>query len=322
MPFGELVAAFAIGTAVYVLYFHHGEHHLHPERYLVAFGAVVATSVAVLHLRHSLPLAEALSATSNLALSFLAGLYGSVLVYRQFLHPLNKFPGPFGTRISALFLSVRFAKADSARQFRDLHQKYGDFLRVGSSDLSIAHPKGVHAVYGPGTRCIKGDGYDVTKPVVSLHSFRDRQLHDNRRRIWSAAFGDNALRGYEQRIRKYRDMLVSTFAATEGKPINIVQWFNNYSFDIVGDLAFNQSFNMLKDDKLHLAVRLLAEGFKPIAFCPPTWLFRLAQLIPGATKDWFRFLDLCRERMIIRMQVRHFASLDLYFLSLFLCRVY
>ncbi|OKL61205.1 hypothetical protein UA08_03406 [Talaromyces atroroseus] len=299
---GELAAATVLGVAVYVLYFNRGEHHLHPERYLVVFAAVLTASVALLHLHHRLPLSEALSSTVNLALSFLAGLYASVLVYRQFFHPLNKFPGPFGTRISALFLSVRFSKADSARQYLTLHKKYGDFLRVGSSDLSIVHPKGIQAVYGAGTPCTKGDAYDVTKPVVSLHSFRDRQLHDNRRRVWSAAFGDAALRGYEKRIRKYRDMLVSTFAASEGKPINVVQWFNNYSFDIVGDLAFGQSFDMLKDDELHWAVRLLAEGFKPLAFGLPTWVFRLAQLIPGATKDWFRFLDFCRERMITRMQ--------------------
>jgi tryprostatin B 6-hydroxylase len=302
---GELATAFVLGTAVYLLYFNRGEHHLHPERYLIVFGAVAAASVALLHLHHRLALLEALRASANLALSFLAGLYSSVLVYRQFFHPLNKFPGPFGTRVSGLFLSAHFGKADSARQYQKLHKKYGDFLRVGSSDLSIVHPKGVQAVYGAGTPCIKGDAYDVTHPVVSLHSYRDRQLHDNRRRAWSAAFGDTALRGYEKRIRKYRDMLISTFTATEGKPINVVQWFNNYSFDIVGDLAFGQSFDMLRDDELHWAVQLLAEGFKPLAFGLPTWVFRLAQIIPGATKDWFRFLDFCRERMITRMQVRH-----------------
>lgn len=300
---GELAAAFALGTAVHILFFNRGEHHLHPQRYLNAFGAAVIATVALLHFRHHLPLFDALRTTTTLSFSFLAGLYSSLLFYRQFLHPLNKFPGPFGTRISALFLSVKFAKADSSHQYLQLHKKYGDFVRTGSSDLSIIHPKGVQAVYGPGTPCTKGDAYDVTDPVRSLHSFRDRQLHDNRRRVWSAAFGDTALRGYEKRIRKYRDMLVATFAASEGKPVNVVQWFNNYSFDIVGDLAFGQSFDMLKKDELHWSVRLLAEGFEPLSYGLPTWMFRMAQLIPGATKDWFRFLDFCRERMITRMEV-------------------
>lgn len=302
----ELASVCALGVAVHVLYFNRGEHHLHPQRYLVAFGLAIIATVALLNLRHEIPLRTALHITSYWSLSFLAGLYSSLLVYRQFLHPLNKFPGPFGTRISGLFLSIKFSHADSARQYLRLHKKYGDFVRTGSSDLSIIHPKGVQAVYGPGTPCTKGDAYDVTHPVVSLHSFRDRNLHDNRRRVWSAAFGDTALRGYEQRIRKYRDMLMATFAASDGKPVNVVQWFNNYSFDIVGDLAFGRSFDMLKNDELHWSVRLLAEGFEPLAYSPPTWMFRLAQVIPGATKDWFRFLDFCRKRMLTRMEVRLF----------------
>ncbi|EEA26095.1 hypothetical protein TMatcc_005654 [Talaromyces marneffei ATCC 18224] len=299
---GESVAAFALGTAVYILFFNRGEHHLYPQRYLNAFGAAVIATAALLYFRHHLPLLEALRTTTGLSLSFLAGLYSSLLFYRQFLHPLNKFPGPFGTRISALFLSVKFSKADSSRQYLALHKKYGDFVRTGSSDLSIIHPKGVQAVYGPGTQCTKGDAYDATNPIKSLHSFRDRQSHDNRRRVWSAAFGDTALRGYEKRIRKYRDMLIATFAASEGKPVNVVQWFNNYSFDIIGDLAFGQSFDMLKKDELHWSVRLLAEAFEPLAYALPTWIFRLVQVIPGATKDWFRFLDFCRERIITRMK--------------------
>lgn len=294
--------AFGVGVATHLLYFNRGEHHLHPQRYIQAF-ALVSLAAIVLLSRHDLELTQGIQTVSSLDLYFLAGLYASLLVYRQFLHPLNKFPGPWGTRVSGLFLSISFRNADSAVQYRRLHQKYGDFVRVGSSDLSIIHPKAVAAIYGAGSPCIKGDAYDATDPLRSLHSFRDRQSHDNRRRVWSAAFGDSALRGYEKRIRKYRDELISAFAETKGKPINVTQWFNNYSFDIVGDLAFGQSFDMLENNSNHWAVQLLAEGFKPLAYSLPTWLFRLAQCIPGATKDWFRFLDFCRGRMLRRIQV-------------------
>jgi tryprostatin B 6-hydroxylase len=305
LPPTEGILAFGVGVATHLLYFNRGEHHLHPQRYIQAF-ALVSLAAAVLLSRHDLELTQAIRTVGRLDLYFLTGLYASLLVYRQFLHPLNKFPGPWGTRISGLFLSISFRNADSAVQYRRLHQKYGDFVRVGSSDLSIIHPKAVAAIYGAGSPCIKGDAYDATDPLRSLHSFRDRQSHDYRRRVWSSAFGDSALRGYEKRIRKYRDELISAFAETKGKPINVTQWFNNYSFDIVGDLAFGQSFDMLENNSNHWAVQLLAEGFKPLAYSLPTWLFRLAQCIPGATKDWFRFLDFCRGRMLRRIQVSPF----------------
>lgn len=308
LPPTEGTLAFGAGVATHVLYFNRGEHHLHPQRYMQAFALVSLAATVLLLFRHSLESTQAVKIVGTLDLYFLAGLYASVLVYRQFLHPLNKFPGPLGSRISGLFLSIGFRNADSAIQYRRLHEQYGDFVRVGSSDLSIIHPKAVTAIYGAGSPCIKGDAYDATYPLRSLHSFRDRQAHDNRRRVWSTAFGDSALRGYEKRIRKYRDRLISAFAETKGKPVNVIQWFNNYSFDIVGDLAFGQSFDMLYNNGNHWAVDLLAEGFEPLAYSLPTWLFRLAQCIPGATRDWFRFLDFCRGRMLRRIQV---SSLNL-----------
>jgi tryprostatin B 6-hydroxylase len=304
LPPTESTLAFGVGVVTHLLYFSRGEHHLHPQHYPQAFALVSIAATGLLLFRHGLELSQAIRIVGSLGFYFVTGLYASLLVYRQFFHPLNKFPGPLGSRISGLFLSIGFRNADSAVQYRRLHEKYGDFVRVGSSDLSIIHPKGVTAIYGAGSPCIKGDAYDATEPLRSLHSFRDRQSHDNRRRVWSSAFGDSALRGYEKRIRQYRDELIAAFAETKGNPINVTQWFNNYSFDVVGDLAFGQSFDMLENNSNHWAVQLLAEGFAPLAYSLPTWLFRLAQCVPGATKDWFRFLDFCRGRMLHRIQVK------------------
>lgn len=102
---------------------------------------------------------------------------------------------------------------------------------MGSSDLSIIHPEGVHALYGLGSKCSKAPWYDNDSPLTSMHTTRLRTLHDRRRRVWSSAFSDKALRGYEERIKPYGDKLVTEIGAFSGKGVNVTKWFNLYSFD-------------------------------------------------------------------------------------------
>lgn len=65
-----------------------------------------------------------------------------------------------------------------------------------------------------------------------------------------------ALRDYEPRVINYTDQLLCQIQATAGRPINVTDWFNFYSFDVMGDLAFGKSFNMLKDGVKHYFVRI------------------------------------------------------------------
>jgi tryprostatin B 6-hydroxylase len=65
--------------------------------------------------------------------------------------------------------------------------------------------------------------YDGDKPLTSMHTSRDRPMHDRRRRIWSPAFSDKSLRNYEQRVKPYADQLVRRIEAARGKPVNVGQ---------------------------------------------------------------------------------------------------
>jgi len=60
-----------------------------------------------------------------------------------------------------------------------------------------------------------------------------------------------ALKDYEPRVANYTNQLLARIQATSGSPTNMTDWFNFYSFDVMGDLAFGKSFNMLKDGIKH-----------------------------------------------------------------------
>ncbi len=272
--------------------------------YVCIFATAFAAAVTFLH-QQGEPIGKAFTQVTPIAFFYLAGLYTSLIAYRSFFHPLNKFPGPFGARISTFWLSAHLKDGDAYRRVQNLHEQYGDFVRVGSSDLSIIHPKAVSAIYGQSSQCTKAAWYNLTMPLISIHTLRVKALHDQRRRIWSPAFSDKALRGYEERIKKYRNKLLTQIEAFDGQPVNVSKWFNLYSFDVMGDLAFGTSFKMLEASEEHWAIKLLNEGLAPLAWLFPVWFFRVMTSIPGLMRDWFRFIDYCNKKLDERINVSH-----------------
>lgn len=303
MIFWAHIAAAAAGAVSHILYFNRGEHHLFGVIYLQTFATAFLTAVLLFY-QQGEALGKAFAQITPIAFFYLAGLYTSLITYRSLLHPLNKFPGPFGARISNFWLSAQLKDGDAFQKIQKLHENYGDFVRVGSSDLSITHPKAVTAIYGPNSKCSKASFYDSTRPTVSLQTLRIKALHDQRRRIWSPAFSDKAVRGYEERIKKYRNQLIAQIDAFDGQPVDVRKWFMLYSFDITGDLAFGAPFNMLETGEEHWAVKVMNESMMPLSWMFPTWFFRLMAAIPGLMRDWWRFLSYCAHRVDERMNVR------------------
>ena len=296
------IAVAAAGIVSHVTYFNRGEHHLHAATYLQVFLAAYVLVVLALY-QQGVPLGTACAKITSIASFYLTGLYTSLILYRSLFHPLNKFPGPFGTRISRFWLSSQLKDGDAYRKIQSLHEKYGDFVRVGPSDLSIIHPKAVSAVYGQGSKCTKSAFYDLSKPTVSLQTLRVRALHDQRRRVWGPAFSDKALRGYEERMKVYCHKLLAQIEAFHGQPVNVSKWFNLYTFDVMGDLAYGNSFKMLDNSEEHWAIKLLNEGMDPLSYMFPMWFFKLMTKIPTLMRDWWKFLDYCSQRAEERMNV-------------------
>jgi len=210
-------ATFGAGIAAHLLYFKHSEHHLYPLRYVTTyFLGIVALTVMKYHYLDEL-LSNALRSSSSLGGLFLAGTFLSVTIFRLFFNPLNAIPGPYSARLTKFSASIRNSKLDGHHQLRRLHAKYGKFVRLGPNDISVTDPDGTIVISGPQTKCTKAAWYDGDHPLQSMHTTREKGLHDRRRRVWSPAFSDKALRGYEKRVQVYNDLLVQQIAAFSGK---------------------------------------------------------------------------------------------------------
>ncbi|KAJ6160293.1 hypothetical protein N7470_003689 [Penicillium chermesinum] len=300
-----MVVPSAAGALTHWVYFSHGEHHLSaPWLLRIALLSPVLVWVVLFKFGNMDPTQAGIS-TGEVIVSYFTGLYSSILLYRVFFHRLRKFPGPFMAKVSKLWHVFKLApRSDNFRVLDELHTQYGDYVRTGAcgetsayimclgpSEISISDPDAIQVLLGPGSKCTKAPWYDANYPVISLHTLRDKKAHDVRRRIWDRGFGakglisgfpSGSLRDYEDRVFQYSKDLERQIKSRSDQVINATEWFHFYSFDVMADIAFGKSFEMIQTGKPHFAFDLLREGMRPLGVLGPVpWAFCVLTSIPG-----------------------------------------
>jgi cytochrome P450 len=113
-----------------------------------------------------------------------------------------------------------------------------------------------------------------------------------------------ALRDYEPRVTLYTNQLIQAIERNLGHSMNVSRWFNYYSFDVMGDLAFGKSFNMLVDGRDAYVLTQLHTDMKSVGlFSHLTWLFPFFKRIPGLNADYLKFWGWVEDRVHERIQV-------------------
>ncbi|EME82719.1 uncharacterized protein MYCFIDRAFT_80339 [Pseudocercospora fijiensis CIRAD86] len=207
----------------------------------------------------------------QLLVAFLVGAIGSTWVYRVFLNPLNRVPGPYYT--------------------------YGPIVRTGANRVSIVDPDWVEASYGHTSVARKGPWYDNNWPNPALQQERDRGAHDLHRKSWAPAFSDKALRQYETHITTFNGKFLLRLAEHQGGRMNISKCFNLYSFDVMGALAFGKNYGMMDSGEKHAVLSIISTGLDPLGLTLPTWFMHLLQMVPGDPAGITKFFKFCQNEL-------------------------
>lgn len=294
--------AFASGVALHALWFNGREHHFYGWGYIFTTLLTFVSGMLVLSRGYGFPFAQAITSSFSLVATVLGGIYSSLAVYRLFLNPLNRFPGPYWTRLGNIAWSAQLGKADGYQKLKALHDKHGDVVRIGSHDLSIVDPEGMQITYKNGAKAGKSPWYEGDSPRDSVHTTRSKKLHDQRRRVWAPAFSDKALREYESTLDHFNDKVMTRLQEFKNGPVNVTKWFNLYSFDTMGRLAFGKDYGMLDSGEKHWALQLLSEGMAPLGLFMPMWFFRILKDIPGLAEGYHKFVKFCCDELAWRVQ--------------------
>ncbi|KAF2730885.1 cytochrome P450 [Polyplosphaeria fusca] len=238
-----------------------------------------------------------LAVQSTLLLGTLLAVYTvSRLIYNVFLHPLRKFPGPLLAGATVLVYHRQSLKGKLPFWIKDLHQKYGLIVRFAPNEISTIEPQAWKDIYSHrATAWTKDKGFygkDIYGDPPGLIR-ADNAAHGRQRKLVSHAFSDKALREQETILKGYVMLLIRKLkesAAENNGKVNLVDWYNFTTFDIMADLTFGESLELLYGSSYSPWVKALFDNIKLVQlmsvlrqYPPLTGLLNM--LIPAHIKE-------------------------------------
>jgi cytochrome P450 len=143
----------------------------------------------------------------------------------------------------------------------------GSVVRFGPNDVSINTATALQEIYGSRkANVIKSDWYSTVQlaegGLPSTFSIRDRAQHAQKRRLLARAFSESAIRDTEphilEQVQKWCSILGEGAAKgewTEGR--NMTTFSDYLTFDILSDLCFGKSFDVLEKEENRFVVQLI-----------------------------------------------------------------
>jgi cytochrome P450 len=192
------------------------------------------------------------------------------VVYRLYFHPLAKFPGPKLNAISPIPSIISLLKGRIPLETKQMHDRYGPVVRVTPTELSFNGAQAWEDIYGhrQGLPNMHKDPIHVGSvdpiPGVTTLTMADDANHSRQRRALAYPFSQKALAEQEYIVQGYVDMFIEKLGAKSDKEsmVNLVDYLNYTTFDIIGDLAFGEPFGCLEDEMFHDWVSLIFETIK------------------------------------------------------------
>ena len=187
----------------------------------------------------------------------------------------------------------------------------GRLLTARVSRISTTHPDALQAILAPKSPCIKPPFYDIDYPLSSLRMTRDPVLHDKRRKVWDQGLSIKALREYQARIITLANLLADQLGAFGGEAVNATRWFTYFGFDTMAAVAFNTSFNMMRDGKEHFAIKMLNVGLSQAAILAPVFWFVSIVLRSPLPSKLASFKNWCKQQSDLRRKVRNSRRIEI-----------
>ncbi|OCK73119.1 cytochrome P450 [Lepidopterella palustris CBS 459.81] len=206
-----------------------------------------------------------------------------VVIYNLYMSPLRAYPGPTLSAATAIPYIRALITGRISYYCIELHEKYGDVVRISPAELSYASSDAWKDIHGPrpGHTPLPKDGRFYRTPTNGIHSIISisHDQHGRMRRLLSHAFSEKALRDQEPLMRVHIDMLIQKLRdrAKMGEVVDMVSWYNWTTFDLIGDLSFGEPFDCLKEASYHPWVAIIFANIKMSCF------LAAAERIPGAT---------------------------------------
>ncbi|KAM0162184.1 hypothetical protein ACHAQE_001711 [Botrytis cinerea] len=193
-------------------------------------------------------------------------------IYNLFFHPLKSYPGPKLWAASRIPMSYWKLRGALPYRIKELHDQYGDAVRVAPNFLDYNSSVAWEDICGFVKDHHKNN---FPKDLREQSILKDQGAniitakgddHRRFRRIQSHIFSEKALASQEPLIQDYARQFISgliKFSSLDpNNSINIGQWYNYTTFDLIGDLAFGEPFDCVKTGETHEWIGLLLKALE------------------------------------------------------------
>ncbi|KAK5075962.1 hypothetical protein LTR51_001641 [Lithohypha guttulata] len=229
---------------------------------------------------------------------YTTALFASIALYRAFFHPLRNYPGPFWARIS-VFWKVKHFQQSGFKAFRvidGLHKRYGNIVRVAPRQLSINEPEAYQMVYGAQSQCHRLRWLEDRPKNIQF--LADVEEHSSRRKIWDHGLSAKACQSsHLSQMNDISQRLCTRLSISKGNPTVINDICHHFTFDVMGQIGFGQSYGQLESGKSHPAITKVERFMKAgVIVTQMMWVVTLLMVIPGLDdpmkdlKDWAKQL--------------------------------
>ncbi|KPM43042.1 hypothetical protein AK830_g3506 [Neonectria ditissima] len=167
--------------------------------------------------------------------------------YRGLNSPIRRIPGPVYTLFTRLPLKYHTLTGHRLHFIHALHSRYGSIVRISPFEVAVADPESFSAIHRIGSGFVKSPWYDTIPD--GIFAMRDPKVHAQRRKLFARAFSATALRSnWEGVVRDKVERAVERIQseAMAFGEVDVMKWWTLMATDIIGQLSFGESFEMLE----------------------------------------------------------------------------
>ncbi|KAL1709433.1 cytochrome P450 [Schizophyllum commune] len=192
----------------------------------------------------------ALRHSSAINVLYFALLAASIGAYRLSpFHPLSRYPGPPLAKLTKWYIAYFIAKGERHLQLKQLHEKYGRWVRIGPNELSVNDPAAVRPIYA---QMYRGPSYQgAPVDADALTTIPNKEQYSARLPAWRRAFSAENIKSFrplaEARTAQLIDILRDK--CKDGEAIDLSHWISMWGIDIMGDMSFSGGFEKLAAGK-------------------------------------------------------------------------
>ncbi|OAL04258.1 cytochrome P450 monooxygenase-like protein [Phaeosphaeriaceae sp. SRC1lsM3a] len=192
-----------------------------------------------------------------------------IFVFNVFFHPLAKYPGPLVARATIYWKAYTecIANRSFCHVLAELHEQYGDVVRVGPNELHFANPKAYHEIYNNKNRWDKEErlykSFNEDRSSFGFLTYAEAKI---RKDVLNRSFSQAAIEGSEGLCVEKTKALCAAFERKieAGSSVDLHFAFRCMAMDMIMTLCFGKPIQAVDAPDFRAPIVLAMDASSPI----------------------------------------------------------